>query len=152
MTFVLQSTAFDGNAIIPQKFTCDGSDISPQLNWTGAPAGTQSFALIVDDPDAPMGTWDHWLLFNIPETTHELPENIRTLPDGTLVGANSWKRNDYGGPCPPDRIHRYFFRLYALDTHLNLKEGATKSQIQKAMDGHILATAELMGRYDRVRD
>jgi Raf kinase inhibitor-like YbhB/YbcL family protein len=151
MGFVLKSAAFNQNDLIPVQYTCDGKDISPPLVWSGAPANTKSFALIMDDPDAPMGTWDHWILFNIPATTNELPENIHTLPEGTKVGKNSWKRDDWGGPCPPDRIHRYFFRLYALDTVLNLKEGVTKGVVLEAMQGHILATAELMGKYDRVK-
>lgn len=151
MTFKLHSASFDANELIPVEYTCDGKDISPALSWTGTPDNTKSFVLIVDDPDAPVGTWDHWILFNIPASTQQLNENIKSLPAGTKVGVNSWRRNDYGGPCPPDRIHRYFFRLYALDTLLNLKEGSTKAQIQQAMNGHILATAELMGKYDRVR-
>ena len=149
MAFTLKSSAFSNQASIPVVYTCDGKDVSPTLVWEGAPPATQSFALIMDDPDAPMGTWDHWLLYNIPADTHDLPEHIQKLPVGTLVGKNSWGRNDYGGPCPPDREHRYFFVLYALDTILNLPVGADKKTLQEAMQDHILAKAELIGKYDR---
>lgn len=150
MGFTLESSAFKQGELIPVKYTCDGDDISPALTWKNAPANTQSFALIMDDPDAPMGTWDHWLIFNIPANMDHFEEDLRSLPHGTHHGKNSWDRNDYGGPCPPDRIHRYFFRLYALDTTLSLNEGVTKKQILDAIQGHVLSTAELMGKYDRV--
>lgn len=149
MTFTLKSSAFTHNGFIPPKYTCNGTGISPPLNWSGAPITTKSFVLIMDDPDAPAGTWDHWILFNIPSDIHMLPENVNNLPSGTKKGSNSWHRNNYGGPCPPSGIHRYFFKLYALDVLLNLSEGATKQEIENAMQKHILATAELMGKYQQ---
>jgi len=144
LSFVLESDAYAYGGVIPQKYTCKGDDISPPLTWTNPPADTQSFALVFDDPDAPNGTWDHWLLFKLPADARALPE-AAALPAGTLVGKNSWGRNDYGGPCPPGGTHRYFFRLYALDSTLSLSEGASKSDILSAMNGHILAQAKLMG-------
>ena len=152
MAFTLESTAFNQGDLIPYIYTCDGDDISPPLAWSNPPTNTQSYVLIMDDPDAPVGTWDHWLIFNIPANISHLEENNRTLPAGACHGKNSWNRNDYGGPCPPDRIHRYFFRLYALDAQLDLTEGATKKQVLDAMQGHVLANAELMGKYDRNRE
>lgn len=149
MTFTLSSTAFRHDSLIPDVYTCDGKDISPQLKWEGAPSKTQSFTLIMDDPDAPMGTWDHWIVFNIPAETKEFSENIKSLPSGTKVGTNSWGRSDYGGPCPPDREHRYDFKLFALDKTLDLPTGASKHDVLKAMKGHVLGETELMGRYDR---
>ena len=149
MALEITSTAFTHGGIIPNKFTCDGQDISPDLLWQGAPVGTQSFALIMDDPDAPMGTWDHWIVFNLPANISALPEKIMNLPPGTRVGQNSWERNDYGGPCPPDREHRYFFKLYALDTMFDLPVGINKVELETAMQGHILAKAELIGNYNR---
>jgi len=150
MALEINSSEFEQNAKIPSRLTCDGDDISPAIRWQNAPEGTKSFALIFDDPDAPMGTWDHWLLFNIPANVTELAENIKQLPAGTKEGTNSWGRTGYGGPCPPDREHRYFFKLYALDTELSLDNGVEKKEIEKAMEGHILEQAELMGRYERV--
>lgn len=144
----LITPAFDHGDIIPDKYSRYYDNLSPHLRWEGEPHGTKSFVLIFDDPDAPMGTWDHWILMNIPSNVHELEENIKNLPNGVKVGQNSWKKNEYGGPQPPDKIHRYFFKLYALDTTLNLDQGATKKQIEAEMSGHILAKAELMGRYD----
>ena len=149
MTLTLTSTAFQEDTVIDTKYTCDGQDLSPPLTWSGVPKGTVSFVMICDDPDAPMGTWDHWLLFNLPSHVCELEKSIQTLPEGTQEGKNSWGKIGYGGPCPPDRIHRYYFKLYALDDTLDLPTGADKSQIKTAMEGHILAQAELMGRYDR---
>ena len=144
--FELTSTAFAEGKPIPVRYSCDGEDISPPLAWSDPPAGTQSLALIMDDPDAPIGTWDHWVVFN-------LPANMRELPEATSVaattGKNSWGRNDYGGPCPPGGTHRYFFKLYALDTTLGLDESANKKQVLSAMEGHILAEAELMGTFSR---
>jgi hypothetical protein len=128
------------------KYTCDGQDISPPLEWSGTPEGTQSLVLISDDPDAPVGTWVHWVLFDLPADTNSLPEGAQDL--GT-DGNNSWRRPGYGGPCPPSGTHRYFFKLYALDTALNLEAGASKEQVEKAMQGHILAQGELMGKYER---
>jgi len=152
MAFELTSTAFAPGEPIPRKYSCDGEDISPPLQWSDPPQGTQSFALICDDPDAPVGTWVHWVLYNLPAETRALPEAVPPedeLPDGSRHGKNSWRRLDYGGPCPPGGTHRYFFKLYALDTMLNLKAGASKEQVLKAIEGHILAQAELMGVYSR---
>ncbi len=146
------SPAFQHEGMIPDKFSCKGKDISPMLKWENAPAGTKSFVLVCDDPDAPMGTWDHWLLFNIPASVTELPEGVPAqaeLPNGARHGKNSWGRKDYGGPCPPGGTHRYFFKFYALDTLLDLKPGASKKELLKAMQGHILAQTELMGKFKR---
>lgn len=145
----LKSSAFKHESLIPIKYTCNGDDISPPLSWSDIPENTQSLVLICDDPDAPMGTWDHWVLFNIPPTIKGFKENIEDFPEEIQFGCNSWKRNDYGGPCPPDREHRYFFNLYALDTFLNLKNGASKDQVLKAMENHIMGQATLMGRYNQ---
>jgi len=152
MDIQLTSTAFSDGAMIPKRFTCDGEDVSLPLSWSGLPAGTGSLALICDDPDAPVGTWDHWVLFNIPASATGLPVNVPAkaiLDDGSVHGNNSWGRLGYGGPCPPGGTHRYFFKLYALDIALNLKTGATKSQLVKAMEGHILDQGQLMGKYRR---
>ena len=153
MSLQLSSTAFSNGGSIPKKYTCDGPDVSPQLAWSGAPAGTQGFALIADDPDAPVGTWVHWVLYNAPASAHEFAEGMKKeeqLPDGTLQGRNDFRKIGYGGPCPPPgKPHRYFFKLYALDAKLNLKPGATKAELESAMKGHILAQAEWMGRYGR---
>lgn len=148
MAFELTSPAFAAGQPIPTRYTCDGKDVSPPLRWSDPPPGTQSLALIMDDPDAPVGVWDHWLLFNLPPSIRDLPEKAAP-PAGALDGKNSWGRTGYGGPCPPGGTHRYFFKLYALDTLLNLKAGAGKSELLKAMEGHILAQAELMGTYAR---
>lgn len=151
-TMKITSPAFQHEGMIPPKYTCKGEDKSPQLNWENAPANVKSFVLICDDPDAPIGTWDHWILFNIPPTANQLEEGIppkAELPDGSKHGKNSWGRTDYGGPCPPFGTHRYFFKLYALDTILNLKSGASKKDVLKAMDNHILEQAELMGKFKK---
>jgi Raf kinase inhibitor-like YbhB/YbcL family protein len=149
----LTSPAFGPGEHIPRQHTCDGADRSPALTWTGAPGGVVGFALVCDDPDAPVGTWDHWLIWNIPGENAGLPEGVPTddtLPDGACQGKNGWGTNGYRGPCPPrGRPHRYFFRLYALDAALNLAPGADKSRLLSAMGGHVLAEAELMGRYAR---
>ena len=149
--FELNSAAFAQGEPIPVQYSCNGEDISPSLSWGNPPDGTQSLTLIMDDPDAPGGTWDHWIVLDIPASVHELPEAIPTdLKFGDaapIYGKNSWGRNDYGGPCPPSGTHRYFFKLYALDTTLNLDEGADQSQVLAAMDGHILAETELMGTF-----
>ncbi len=146
------SKDFVNEGPIPQIFTCEGEDISPELNWSDVPAKAQSLVMICDDPDAPMGVWDHWLVFNLPPISTGLKKAIteKEYPAGTGLGRNSWGRNNYGGPCPPSNVHRYYFRLYALDTKLDLANGATKPQILKAMEGHILAQAELMGKYQLV--
>lgn len=152
MNFELTSAGFQHESSIPIKFSCDGEDISPPLTWNDPPEGVLSFALIHDDPDLPAGTWVHWVLFNIPSNTRELAEGIPAqdvLADGSLHGVNSWGRLDYGGPCPPGGTHRYFFKLYALDLMLDLASGASKADLLEAMDGHILAEAELMGTFSR---
>ena len=148
MTFELTSSAFASGQRIPRRYTCDGEDISPPLQWGEPPAGTQSLALIMDDPDAPVGTWDHWLLFNLAASSRSLPERAGT-PPGSVTGKNSWGRSSYGGPCPPRGTHRYFFKLYALDTTLALPASTNKSQLLAAIANHILAQAELMGTYAR---
>lgn len=152
MAFEIRSSAFKHGEPIPRRYTCDGDDVSPPLEWTDPPDGTKSFVLINDDPDAPAGTWVHWVLFNIPATARSLPEGVsddREFPDGSRNGRNSWNRLGYGGPCPPSGTHRYFFKLYALDTVLDLPPGATKAQVLDAIEGHVLAQAELMGTYRR---
>jgi Raf kinase inhibitor-like YbhB/YbcL family protein len=152
MAFELTSTVFAQGEPIPLKYTCDGEDVSPPLEWGDPTQGTQSFALISDDPDAPVGTWDHWVLYNLPGEARSLPEAVppdAELPDGSRHGQNSWRRLGYGGPCPPSGTHRYFFKLYALDTTLDLASGANKKQLLQAMEGHILGQAELMGVYSR---
>lgn len=151
MALTLTSEAFNHAELIPSKYTCDGEDIAPPLAWNGVPANTKSLVLIVDDPDAPNGVWDHWLLFNIPPSAQSLVEGAYPLPPGAEEGANSWGRRGYGGPCPPDKMHRYLFKLYALDTPLDLLNGAKKSQIEAAMKNHILAQTELLGKYERSR-
>ena len=152
----LTSSAFPHNGVMPARFTCDGADVSPELRWSALPAGTQSLALIVDDPDAPdpqapRMTWVHWVLYNIPPGATSLPEAVpaKALPSGTRQGLNDWGRTGYGGPCPPIGRHRYFHKLYALDTVLPDLGSPTKAALEKAMRGHILAQAELVGTYQR---
>jgi Raf kinase inhibitor-like YbhB/YbcL family protein len=148
----LRSPAFTQGGMIPQKYTCDGEDVSPPLEFSGLPEGTRSIALISDDPDAPMGTWVHWVYYNIPPDTQALPENIEPAENpsaGGMLGENDFRKIGYGGPCPPSGTHRYFFKLYALDTMLELKQGAVKKHLLKAMEGHIISQAELMGKYKR---
>jgi Raf kinase inhibitor-like YbhB/YbcL family protein len=150
--FELTSMEFNYEEPIPIKFSCDGANISPPLQWGDPPEGTLSFALIFDDPDAPAGIWVHWVLYNIPAEARALSEAIPSeaeLPDGSRHGLNSFGRMDYGGPCPPGGPHRYFFKLYALDVMLDLEPGADKEILLQAMEGHILAQAELMGTYAR---
>jgi Raf kinase inhibitor-like YbhB/YbcL family protein len=151
----LTSTAFTEGAEIPAKYTCDQKDVSPSLKWTGAPAEAKSFILIADDPDAPAGTWVHWVLYDLPAGTADLPEGLSkaaSLPNGARQGINDFRRTGYGGPCPPPgKPHRYFFKLYALDAELPLKPRATKPELLRAMEGHILAEAQLMGTYQRPR-
>jgi|WetSurMetagenome_2_1015567.scaffolds.fasta_scaffold197880_2 Raf kinase inhibitor-like YbhB/YbcL family protein len=152
MSINLTSTAFKHEGMIPSQYTCDGLDISPQLAWSNVPEGTKSFALICDDPDAPVGDWVHWVLYNIPPATREIAEkitNAEKLPSGALHGKTDFNRYGYGGPCPPGGTHRYFFKLYALDSTLTFKEAATKKTLLEAMKGHILGQAELMGKYKR---
>ena len=158
MTLVLTSTAFANHGEIPSLFTCQGKDIAPPLAWSGAPAGTESFALIVDDPDAPdpkapKMTWVHWVLYNIPPSFSGLPQaaTARDLPAGTKEGLNDWKRTGYGGPCPPIGRHRYFHKLYALDIVLAELGTPAKAKLEAAMEGHVLAKAELVGTYQKLK-
>ena len=152
----LSSTAFAHQGEIPERYTCEGEDIAPALAWSELPAGTQTLALIVDDPDAPdpaapKMTWVHWVLYDVPPTASGLPEKGLPLPAGTHEGVNDWKRTGYGGPCPPIGRHRYFFKLYALDAVLPDLQQPTKPQLEKAMQGHVLAQAELIGTYQKRR-
>jgi Raf kinase inhibitor-like YbhB/YbcL family protein len=156
MSLNLTSASFQHEGLIPFRHTCDGPDLSPQLAWTGVPANTQSLVLIVDDPDAPdpeapKMTWVHWVLYNMPPHAHDLPEGVaaKDLPAGTLQGMNDWRRTGYGGPCPPIGTHRYFHKLFALDARLPELRNPDKAALEKAMRGHILAHAELMGLYQR---
>lgn len=152
-TMELKSDAFTEGETIPELHTCDGPDLSPAFSWSGAPEGTGSFALICDDPDAPMGIWVHWVVYDIPASENSLPEGLNAdphLPSGGKQGVNDFRRYGFGGPCPPKgKPHRYFFKLYALDNSLDLEPGASKSDVEKAMKGHVLAEASLMGRYGR---
>ena len=149
----LKTSAFEPGSDIPVQFTCDGSDISPALSWTTPPEGTQSFALVMEDPDAPRRTFIHWVLYDLPASERELPEDVpsqRTLPSGARQGHNDFGQIGYGGPCPPPGPpHRYYFRLYALDKRLELRPGSTRAHADRSMRGHILAHVELMGRYRR---
>ena len=148
----LTSAAFEPGGMIPAKYTCDGPDVSPPLSWTEVPPDTRSFALIADDPDAPVGTWVHWVLWNIPASAGSLEENLpktASLANGAQQGTTDFRRIGYGGPCPPSGTHRYFFKLYALDIMLDLPSSTTKQDLERAMKGHILAQTELMGKYRR---
>lgn len=152
MVFTITSTSFKHGEKIPVKYTCDGEDVSPEFEWSNVPEGARSFTLIADDPDAPIGTWIHWVLYNVSVGTRSISEATpaeANLPDGSRHGKNSWGRLGYGGPCPPSGTHRYFFRLYALDNVFELRGGASEADVQKAMKGHILAETELMGLYSR---
>ena len=152
MEIKVKSTAFEEGGMIPKKYTCDGQDVSPPLSWTSVPSGTKTIALICDDPDAPMGTWVHWVLYNLPADIQELPENVppqKTLANGAKQGTTDFRKIGYGGPCPPSGTHRYYFKLYALDTEIKLDAGITKKQLLEAMKGHILAEGQLMGKYKR---
>ena len=146
-TLSIESPAFKNNASIPRHYTCDGKDVNPPLVVRGVPDGAKSLALIVDDPDAPMGTWVHWVVWNIDPDTMQIAEN--SVPSGAEQGKNDFRKKSYGGPCPPSGTHRYFFKLYALDTKLNLGSNATKADVEKAMKGHILGEAQTMGLYRR---
>ena len=152
MDIKITSSAFAEGGMIPKRYTCDSEDVSPDLAWSGVPDGTQSIALICDDPDAPMGTWVHWVLFNLPADLTGLPTAIgpdKTLANGGLHGKNVFGRLGYRGPCPPGGTHRYYFKLYALDIRLDLDSGIKKTQLLDAMEGHILAEGQLMGKYTR---
>ena len=152
MEINLISTAFENDGMIPSKYTCDGDDISPPLKWDSVPDGTVSIALVSDDPDAPMGTWVHWVLYNLPPDKTELPEAFgddETLEDGTRQGITDFGKTGYGGPCPPSGTHRYFFKIYALDTMIDTATVLDKKGLLEKMEGHILAQGELMGKYKR---
>lgn len=154
MSFELRSSAFAHEEAIPSKYTCEGADVSVPLEWSGAPDDTVSFALIVDDPDAPdpknpRTTWVHWVVYDIPEGASELPEDARTLPGDAREGLNDWDNPAWGGPCPPKGRHRYFFKLYALDTTLDDLTDPTKEELLRAMKGHVLDEAQLMGTYEK---
>lgn len=147
MAIQLTSSAFTEGSIIPKKYTCDGEDISPALEWSSVPPGTLSLALIVDDPDAPIGTFVHWVLYDIPADATGLPEGVTGT--GTQ-GKSGFGKTGYGGPCPPKGpAHRYYFKLFALDITLSLKAGGTKADVEEAMHGHILAQGQVMGKYGR---
>ena len=152
MDVKVSSSAFQNGEYIPGQYTCDGSDISPPLEWTGFPNETKSYALINDDPDAPVGTWVHWVMYNIPVETSSLSENTpkeKRLKNEACQGVNDFKRIGYGGPCPPSGVHRYFFKIYALNTMLDLEPGRSKAELLEAMKGHVIAQGELMGKYSR---
>ncbi len=142
----LTSSAFTNNGQIPERYTCHDQDITPPLQWSDVPQQTKSLALMLSDPDAPSGTWEHWLIFNLSKDSSGLPENLKKLPDGAEIGLNSWGKMQYNGPCPPSGEHRYVFRLYALDTLLNLPGKIKRQEFEAAIKGHVLATAELLGR------
>jgi Raf kinase inhibitor-like YbhB/YbcL family protein len=153
MSFSISSTSFPNGGDIPKKFTCDGADVSPELSWTGPPAGTQSFALIADDPDTPSGTWTHWVLFDLAPDANNLAESVSKideLPGGERQGRNDFRKIGYNGPCPPPgKPHRYFYKLYALNAKLDLKPGSSKQEVEQAMEGRILGKAQWMGKYQR---
>lgn len=152
MALELKSSTFNNNEELPSRYTCDDLGISPPLSWSGAPTNTKSFAIISDDPDAPVGTWVHWVFWNIPSTTTNLSEGVKPLaqlPDGSMQGINDSKNHGYDSPCPPSGTHRYFFKLYALDAMLSLDAKSTKRALESAMKGHVLAEAILMGNYSR---
>jgi hypothetical protein len=152
MSLELTSNAFSEGKTIPKKYSCDGEDLSPPLSWSGAPNGTERFALIADDPDAPGMTFVHWVIYNIPGSATSLSEGIESkddFPDGTMQGANNFRKIGYGGPCPPGGTHRYYFKLYALNAELSLKPGATKDELLAAMENHIIEETQLMGTYTR---
>jgi len=153
MEMLVTSTAFRNGEVIPKKYTGDGADVSPPLKWTEPPEGTKSFALICDDPDAPMGTWVHWVIYNLPAGVRELPEGVpaqKDLPNGARQGVNDFRKIGYNGPAPPrGSAHRYFFKLYALSSVPNLPAGASKKDLLKAMEGQILGQSQLMGKYKR---
>ena len=151
-TIEIKSPAFENHGMIPKAYTCDGENLSPPLSWTGITESTKGLALILDDPDAPNGTWVHWVIYNMPPDSKGLQEGVLPIQDmahETKQGLNSFQTIGYGGPCPPSGTHRYFFKLYALDTKLNLASGATKKQLLTAMKGHIISHTELIGKYKR---
>lgn len=141
------TSVFENNGQIPSKYTCDGQDLAPELNISDVPEGTKELVLIVDDPDAPIGTFVHWVLYNIPSSTTKIDE--KNLPSGVKQGFSDFRRNGWGGPCPPNGEHRYFFKLYALDKELDMPEGASKAKIENAIKGHVIEQAQLIGLYNR---
>lgn len=143
----ISSPVFADGEKIPAKYTCEGENVNPPLAFSGVPAGAKSLALIVDDPDAPVGTWVHWVLWNIPPVTAEIGEN--SVPAGAVQGLNDWRQNRWGGPCPPSGVHRYFFKVYALDTAFELLESTAKAGLERAMAGHVLARGEFHGTYKK---
>lgn len=152
MKIIITSSAFKDGDFIPQKYTCDGADISPSLQWDGIPEETKEIALICDDPDAPMGTWVHWVLYNIPPSIRNLPDmvpSVKVLENLAIHGTNDFRKIGYGGPCPPSGTHRYFFKIYALNSELHIEPGKTKADLLAAMEGHIIAEGSLMGKYKR---
>jgi len=152
MSIQITSSAFTEGGMIPEKYTCKGEDVSPPLKWSQVPPDAKSIALISDDPDAPGGTWIHWVLYNLPVNITELSEAIppkEILSNGARHGKNSWGRIGYGGPCPPSGTHRYYFKIYALDIVLNLSVGSTKAQLLKAIEGHILSEGQVMGKFKK---
>lgn len=154
VTIQITSPAFKDGELMPPKYTCDGEDISPPLEWSGVPENAKSIVIICDDPDAPMGTWVHWVIYDIPPSLRSLQEGVpteRTLQNGAKQGKNDFGNIGYGGPCPPSGTHRYFFKIYALDVQLNLPPGMTKKEIEKAMAGHVLASGQIIGKYKRTK-
>jgi hypothetical protein len=153
MAFKISSASFPNGGDIPKKYTCDGADISPELSWSEPPQGTKSFTIIAEDPDAPAGTWTHWVLFDVAEATTSLAENVNKideLPGGERQGRNDFRKIGYNGPCPPPgKPHRYFYRIFALSEKLNLEPGTGKPEVEKAMEGRVLGQAEWMGKYQR---
>lgn len=143
----ITSPVFGHKGMIPKKYSCQGDDINPELIIEGIPEGTKSLVLIMDDPDAPIGTWDHWVVWNIDSSISNIEEN--SIPKEGIIGRNSWSRNEYGGPCPPSGTHRYYFKLYALDTKLALEEKSNKKAVEKAMNDHVIEQAVLMGKYKK---
>lgn len=152
MTLEITSSSFEQGQNIPQKHTCIGNDVSPQIAWNGAPEGVESYAIIADDPDAPMGTWVHWVVYNIPADVNELQENFpkdEKLDNGIMQGMSDFGKTEYGGPCPPGGTHRYYFKVYAIDKKLDAEPGLSKKKLLKAMEGHILAEGQLMGKFSK---
>ena len=151
MTFTIKTTSFNSEEIIPQKYTCDGENISPSLEWKDVPNGTQSFVLIVDDPDAPLGTWNHWIIYNIPNHITKLEENIQILPNPAKLGKNSWGSENYSGPCPPSGEHRYYFKLFALNAQIKSKDKISRTNIEQLIKPYVIGETVLMGRYERTK-
>jgi len=154
MGITVSSPAFEEGGMIPSEYTCDGENMSPPIHWEGIPEEAKSIAVISDDPDAPVGTWVHWVIWNIPHDSNGLAKKLlkeKVLPNGTKQGINDFGKYGYGGPCPPSGTHRYYFKVYALDIKLEISNNSKKKDLLKAMDGHILAEGELMGRYKRQR-